>query len=137
MSRAAAYAFWRLSRISLSRTARSTYGLTLSAALEPLSFVLGMLRTSFRWLAGRVYPRAGGGKRASAAAAALLLAVALAGCGGEQKGPAPPRPQTVRGTGFSFAGPAAWHAKRATGRVALAPGDGRSLVSVQRYRLLK
>src|SRR6478752_6791425 len=66
MSRAAAYAFWRLSRISLSRTARSTYGLTLSAALETLSFVLGMLRTSFRWLAGRVYPctRSGHGRAA-------------------------------------------------------------------------
>src|SRR5438034_8405156 len=108
MSRAAAYAFWRLSRSSLSRTARSTYGLTLSAALETLSFVLGMLRTSFRWLAGRVYPSPGAGKLATIAAAAALLGLPLAGCGGtEKRTPAPPA-QRVRGAGYSFEAPAGW-----------------------------
>ena len=68
----------------------------------------------------------------------MLLAVALAGCGGGKKAPDPPRTQTVRGTGFSFVGPAAWRVARAAGRLTLAPaGDDTTLVSVQRYRLLK
>src|SRR3954464_3892859 len=105
MSRAAAYAFWRLSRISLSCTARSTYGLTPSAALETLSFVLGMLRTSFRWLEGRVYPSSEAGKLAIVGTAAGLLALSLAGCGGGKKAEPPPAPQRVRGLGYSFEAP--------------------------------
>src|SRR3954454_19526700 len=102
MSRAAAYAFWRLSRSSLSRTARSTYGLTGAAALANLSVVLGMLRRSFRSLPGRVSPRPGGSKLATAAAAALL-GVALAGCGGGgQERTAPPPQQRVAGVGYGF-----------------------------------
>src|SRR4051794_37754596 len=122
MSRAAAYAFWRLSRISLSCTARSTYGLTGSAALETLSFVLGMLRTSFGWLAGRVCPWSGGSKLATAAATALL-GVALAGCGGggETTTAPPPPPQRVAGAGYSFQAPGGWRITRAPGRLALAP----------------
>src|SRR5207244_1696728 len=85
-----------------------------SAALETLSFVLGMLRTSFQWLAGRVYPSPGAGKLATVAAAATLLGLALSGCGGGKKPQQPPPPQRVRGAGYSFEAPAGWLVQRTT-----------------------
>ena len=110
--------------------------MTLSAALETLSFVLGMRRSSFRWLAGRVYPCPGAGKL-TAVALAIVVAAALAGCGGGQK-KSPPRYRAVAGSGVGFDAPAAWAVHRATARVWAAPrGGGQSLVGVSRFRLLK
>ncbi len=105
--RADSYAFRTLSRSSSSWSARSTYGLTLLAASETLSFVLAIVGGSFRLLARAVVP--------------LALLFILAACGGstQRQGGFDTR---VQGPGFSFAAPSGWKATRTADRVPVAAG---------------
>jgi hypothetical protein len=118
-----------LSRSSSSRIARSTYGLTVPAASVTLSFVLAMLRKSFRLLAKPVLPLSNARKLAL-----LVLALALAGCGG---GGAPKQAtgKRVGLTGFSFEAPGGWRVTRTPTSVAARRGG--AIVSVTTFRLAR
>jgi len=82
-----------------------------------------------------VYPRLR--SLIAAGACALAVAATLAACGGgssESTGP----PQVIRGLGFRFSAPGAWHVKRQGNEVSAAPKPtAAELVSVSRFPLLK
>src|SRR5919202_1633355 len=102
-----------------------------------LSFVLAMLRVSFRSLPNASLPRPRGGKPALAGLGAALIV--LAGCGGGGHKASASRVQTVRGDGHRFLPPPAWSVPRG-GRAARAGSGDVDLVGVppstppRRYR---
>src|SRR5439155_20974357 len=103
---------------------------------DPLSLVLGMLRSSFRSLSleSRVYPRHPPRKRPLLAI--LALVAVLAGCGGGGGGAKTTEAASgtrVTGDGFSFSAPPSWHASHASTSVTVRPsGEGPTLTSVTR-----
>src|SRR3954469_12774367 len=101
--------------------ARSTYGLTLPAASETLSFVLAIFGGSFRLLARVGLP--------------LALLFILAGCGGSTKPPPAAASRTVHGPGFRFSVPAGWKVSRSDRRLDAA--SGKASVAAATFTLLK
>src|SRR6266513_4898069 len=120
MSRAAEYAFLTLSRSSSSRSARSTYGLTVPAASVTFSFVLAIIGGSFRLLARAFVP--------------LALLFILAACGGSARSQQVAT-HVVRGDGFSFSAPRRWSVARTDKGVVARRST--ALVSATRFTLLK
>src|SRR3954447_2049826 len=120
IERADSYAFRTFSRRSSSCIARSKYGFTVVAASETLSFVLAILRGSFRLLARAVLP--------------LAILFILAACGSSKSQTAKTTVE-VRGPGFTFQVPKGWSVS--TPRNAVVARQGSGLVSVTRFSLLK
>src|SRR3954468_7763090 len=100
--------------------ARSTYGLTVVAASETLSFVLAIFDGSFRLLAKAFLP--------------FALLFILSGCGGST-GTTAQETIGVRGNGFVFELPQGWTVERPPN--AVVGKRGSELVSVTRFDLRK
>jgi hypothetical protein len=106
------------------------YGLTFPAWSKTLSFVLAMLRVSFRLVSSRSFPR----YCPSKPACCLVVAVLLAGCGGSARSEHTAL-QRVDGPGYSFSAPETWRVTRTVRAVTAASGG--ELVSVTVFRLAR
>src|SRR5919197_2920108 len=99
-----------------------------------LSFVLAMLRVSFRSLPSASFPRPRGGKPALAGLAAALIV--LAGCGSGGHKASASRVQTVTGAGYRFLAPSSWSVRR-RGRDVTSGSGAVDLVGVTTFTLAR
>src|SRR5919202_2896528 len=100
-----------------------------------LSFVLAMLRVSFRSLPRASFPRPRGGKPARLAGLAAALIV-LAGCGSGGSKATASHVQTVSGGGYRFLAPSSWSVHR-VGRGVTAGSGKVDLVGVSTFTLAR
>src|SRR5919201_1042065 len=99
-----------------------------------LSFVLAMLRVSFRSLPSASFPSPRGRKPALAGLAAAVIV--LAGCGGGGHKATASDVQTVTGGGYRFSAPSSWSVHR-TGRQVTATSGEVHLVGVTTFTLAR
>src|SRR5919201_2318258 len=100
-----------------------------------LSFVLAMLRVSFRSMPRASFPRPPGGKPALLAGIAAALIV-LAGCGSGGSKATASHVQTVSGGGYRFLAPSSWSVRRA-GRGVTAGSGAVDLLGVSTFALAR
>src|ERR671930_158906 len=99
-----------------------------------LSFVLAMLRVSFRSLPSASFPSPRGRKPALAGLAAAVIV--LAGCGGGGDKGTASHVQTVTGGGYRFSAPSSWSVHR-TSREVTATSGPVDLVGVTTFTLAR
>src|ERR671930_514378 len=99
-----------------------------------LSFVLAMLRVSFRSLPSASFPSPRGRKPALAGLAAAVIV--LAGCGGGGHKATASHVQTVTGGGYRFSAPSSWSVHRTSRQVTATSGEV-DLVGVTTFTLAR